>query len=177
MDNTYPLEQLSEHAFQFHTENGLRYNLDLESENMFYQNSQGEQIEILFFGFKLNKPFTLHHDSKTRNTIGLFVKDFLIDQKNDALLFRADNKRYDRLSGRQRGVGRFRIYKRLLKKFMMKYDQRAIILTNALFYGDPRTTDTDIIGIIINTASEDYTEIVRQFYSFCYKVTYVNTSE
>lgn len=174
MIKTYHIEETEPNEYTFFTDKGLEYHIVMEGVSCSYEKSNGEAKALELFNIKLEDlSYAESSDYKTRNTIGYFFQDYLLNKDNDAFMFRIHNAQEKELNSRRRGIGRLRLYKRLARKFSKLYGTSIILLTNSPFIKDPRSLQADFIGILAKTECQDYNAIIRAYNQYCYEETYV----
>ena len=174
MIKTYQIEETRPNEFTFFNDKGLEYHIVMEGISCNYERSKGGEKSLELFNIKLeDHSYAESSDYKTRNTIGYFFKYYLLERQNDAFMFKIHNAEEKHINKRRRGIGRFRLYKRIARKFSKLYETNIILLTNSPFIKDPKSLEADFIGILAKTECEDYNSIIKAFNQYCYQETYV----
>lgn len=174
MENTYEIVKKEEGLYTFTTKNGTKYSLEIEKSNAKYITSElKEEKYINFFSFSLiDANYAVESDLVTRNTIVEFVLKHLLNKENDTFMFFINNELEDETNSKFRGTIRSKLFKRLMNKVNITGNKELIFFTNHHFVLDPRSYRGDYVGIIIDSNSKDYINIIRTFNAFCYINSY-----
>lgn len=174
MKNTYDILKKEEGKYTFVTKNEVKYSLEIEKSKAKYITSDlKEEKNIIFFSFSLiDANYAPESDFITRNTIMKFVMEYILTDENDTFMFFINNEFEGETSSKYRGFTRLKLFKRLMNRINFISNKRLIFITNQHFVLNPRYYRGDYVGIVIDSKSKDYVNILRSFNAFCYINSY-----
>lgn len=167
MEKSYNINTLKDNVYTFDTRKGISYCIEIKKSNAEYFSTDNHIKFINLFSFNIfDKKEAIESDYIVGNTIVQFLLNQLLVKNNDSILFYINNE-YDDTHFSHRAKSRLKLFRRLLRKANTHYNLEYIFLTNEHFVLNHKEYTIDYIGIIINSSSADYINIVRAFNMFC----------
>jgi len=172
MNTTYKIQKIKDDEYSFDTRFGLSYSLELKKSNAFYKLSDNNIKYLDIFRFSIFDKFdAIKSDYIVRNTILDFLIKYFSIQNNDAILFFINNE-LDDIHFTHRAKSRLKLFRRLFRNVNQSNNSDFVFLTNEHFVINHQEYKMDYIGIIINTSSQNYINIVKTFNKFCHENSY-----
>jgi hypothetical protein len=175
MKGMYKIKKLNDAEFEFVTNSGTKYNLELNEMPYSYYSDVNKKIKKMnLFNFTLvDRSYAFEYDQLKRKTITNFLSKILMEDKNDCFVFFICNE-FERDSlQKRRGKLRFTMFKRMFDLYTKRFTSHNYgFFTNQFFIHNPSAYELDFIGIIVNYDSVDYFSIIKSFNKICYDKSY-----
>lgn len=143
----YNVHKIQEGEYTFDTRKNLSYCIELKKSHLSYETIEGEIKYIYIFSFSIfDEYYAPESDFLTRNTILKFLLNHFSVYKNECILFYVNNE-LEKKS--RRAVSRLKLFKRLFRYAIKKYNLDYVFLTNNHFIIEMDKYEKDHIGIII----------------------------